>query len=460
MVMKSFRFWAFWRRVQYGTGYLVILSLLIVGGYYKYLYAPATCFDNIQNGSELAVDCSGSCTRICAFTVSQPVVAWAKSFKITDGQYNAVAYVENNNKGIGTPAIEYIFKLYDKSGLITERRGTTVLPPDNTYPIFEGRIETGSREPTETTLELSPVKLWLPSTFSRSQFKTANLQLLGADVRPRLNVTLSNTDLNESRDVEVVATIFNAQGVPLTASQTFIKNIHGRGQADVVFTWPRPIAKTIRSCDVPTDVVMAIDLSGSMNNDGGVPPEPISSVLKSAGAFVNNLRPNDQVSVVTFATKSTTVLSLAHTFSTASDLISKLKIDSKEETGSTNTGSAFQSAKNELSSVKHNDMARRVVVLLTDGLANEPEPEPEVFALTQAKSLKDDDVTIYTIGLGGEVNMDFLRQAASTPGMAYNAPTTATLGNIYQTITADICEEGAARIDIIPKTNAGFATYP
>jgi len=458
--MKSFRFWAFWRRVQYGTGYLVILALLIVGGYYKYLYTPATCFDNILNGDELGVDCSGSCTRICSFAVSPPIVAWAKSFKITDGQYNAVAYVENKNQGIGAPAIEYIFKLYDKDGLITERRGTTVLPPDSTYPIFEGRIDTGEREPTETTLELTPVELWLPSTFTRSQFKTVNILLLGADARPRLNVTLSNTSVTEAKDVEVVATIFNSQGVPLTASQTFIKNIPDRNQADIVFTWPRPIAKTIRSCDVPTDVVVAIDLSGSMNNDGGNPPEPISAVLKSASSFVDNLRVNDQVSVVTFATKSDIVLPLSKSFSVASNLIRRLIIDTKEERGSTNTGSALVSAKNELDSSRHSDAARKVVVLLTDGLANEPEPEPEKFALSQAKTLKDNDVTIYTIGLGGDVNMDFLRQAASTPGMAYNAPTTATLGNIYQTITADICEEGASRIDIIPKTNAGFATYP
>jgi len=271
---------------------------------------------------------------------------------------------------------------------------------------------------------------------------------------------MNNTALSEAKDVEVVATIFSAQGVPLTASQTFIKKIPGRGQSDVVFTWPRPIAKTIRSCDVPTDIVVAIDLSGSMNNDGGNPPEPISAVLKSASAFVDNLRFNDQVAVVTFATKSDLVSPLAKSFNSASDLIKKLTIDPKEERGSTNTGSALVSAKNELGSNRHSDAARRVVVLLTDGLANEPEPEPEQFALSQAKSLKDDDVTIYTIGLGGDVNMNFLKQLASDSNMSFNAPTTATLGIISHTITADICEEGQSRIDIIPKTNDGFATYP
>jgi len=458
--MKSFRFWAFWRRVQYGSVYLSILSLMIIGVYYQYFYTPANCFDNIKNGSESGVDCGGSCTLICSSMVAQPVVVWAKSFKITDGQFNAVAYVENKNQGIGTPAISYVFRLFDKMGLITERSGSTVLPPDSTYPIFEGRIDTDKREPTETTLELIPAKLWLPSTFVRSQFKTSSLQLLGVDARPRLNVTMNNTALSEAKDVEVVATIFSAQGVPLTASQTFIKKIPGRSQSDIVFTWPRPIAKTIRSCDVPTDIVVAIDLSGSMNNDGGNPPEPISAVLKSASAFVDNLRLNDQVAVVTFATKSDLVLPLAKSFNSASDLIKKLTIDPKEERGSTNTGSALVSAKTELGSDRHSDAARRVVVLLTDGLANEPEPEPEQFALSQAKSLKADDVTIYTIGLGGDVNMNFLKQLASSPNMSFNAPTTATLGNIYHTITADICEEGPSRIDIIPKTKDGFATYP
>ena len=449
--------WAFWRRVQYGTGYLTFLGLIFTGVYFLYFYTPATCFDLDQNGEEIGIDCGGVCTRICAFTVAPPKVLWSKSFLIQPGQYNAVAYIENKNVVAGTPAISYIFRLYDGAGLITERTGTTVLPPNSTYPVFEGRINTEGRVPTETTLELKPADMWLPSIYGREQFRTTDLKLVEADTRPKLNVKIENTDLKEALGVEVVATIFDQSGIPLTASQTFIDLFAGRSQKDITFTWPQSIAKTIRSCAVPTDIVIAIDLSGSMNNDGDTPPEPVTSVLTAASAFASQLRPLDRVSVVTFATKAAITNQLTSDAASVATAIKKLVIDPKEEVGNTNTGDSLVLAQAELNSTRHNPDARSVVVLLTDGLATAPEKEPEEYATLKADLLKNDDITLFTIGLGKGVNMDFLRTLSSGPNFAYAAPTTGTLGSIYKTITDSICEDGAARIDVIPKVTKSFA---
>jgi Mg-chelatase subunit ChlD len=454
--MKNTRMWAFWRRVQYGTGYLTFLSMISLGVYFFYFYTPATCFDLDKNGEETGVDCGGACTRICAFTVTPPKVIWAKSFKIQPGQYNAVAYIENNNVVAGTPSLEYVFRLYDEAGLITQRSGKTVLPPNSTYPVFEGRVDTAGRTPTETTLELTLADLWLPATHGRDQFRTVDLQLVEADSRPKLNVKMENSDLNEAKDVEVVATIFDASGIPLTASQTFIDLFAGRSQKNITFTWPNPIAKTVRSCAVPTDVVIAIDLSGSMNNDGDNPPQPVTSVLAAASEFASKLRPDDRVSVVTFATNAQVTTQLTGNAATVASAITQLKIDPKEEVGNTNTGDGLAQAQVELNSSRHNVDARSVVVLLTDGLATAPEVEPEEYAKNKAELLKADDITLYTIGLGKGVNMDFLRTLASGSTFAYAAPTTGTLGDIYKNITDSICEDGAARIDVIPKVTKAF----
>lgn len=451
--MRLSRPWAFWRRVQYGTGYLTFFGFIFTGVYFIYFYQSPTCFDRMQNGQEIGVDCGGACTRICAFTVKPPTVVWAKSFEVIKGQYNAVGYVENKNIGAGTPAIGYSFKLYDETGLITERTGTTVLPPDSTYPVFEGRITTNGRVPTKTTLELTPSDLWYPSNFGREQFKTVDLALIEAGTRPKLNVKMENTELVEAKNVEVVATIFDAGGNALTASQTFVDIFSPRSQKDLVFTWPYPIAKTIRSCTVPTDVVIAIDLSGSMNNDGGTPPQPITGVLTAASTFAQQLRPLDRVGVVTFASTSSIPVSLGSDASVAGTAIRTFKIDPKEETGNTNTGAGIALARAELNSSRHNPDARKIIVLLTDGLATAPNKNPEEFAQTQARLLAADDITLYTIGLGVGVNMDFLRTISSERQFAYAAPTTATLGGIYKIITGAICEDGAARIDVIPKAN-------
>ena len=458
--MKDIRWWAFWRRLQYATGYFFVVAFMITGAYYGYFYSPANCFDGKQNGGELDVDCSGNCTRICAFTVAPPVIVWAESFAITDGQYNAVAYIENSNDIAGVPELSYTFRLYDAAGLITERSGITALPAGSTYPVFEGRINTDGRVPTETTLTLGTIALWLPSNFNRGQFKTSDIALEGADARPRLTASLENSDLEEVQDLEVVATIFDARGTPLTTSQTFIDIFPGRGTVDAVFTWPRPIAKTLRSCDVPTDIVVAVDLSGSMNNDGGTPPQPIYDVLQAASTFVKQLRVTDRVALVTFATESIVNVQLNSDATTTALSVAALAIDPDEERGSTNTGAGLASAFAELNSVRHNPDARSIVVLLTDGLATAPGDDPDAFALAQAKQLKSDDIIVYTIGLGTGVNMSFLREIATEPGFAFVAPNTSTLGTIYRTISSAICEEGAARIDIIPKTDGNFAPYP
>lgn len=448
--------WAFWRRVYYGTGFLVVLILIGVGLYYAYGYKAPTCFDGTMNGAETGVDCGGACERICEASIIPPYIKWAQSFKIVDGQYNAVAYVENKNKDIGTPELKYIFRLYDADGVIVEKEGKTVLPPDSIYPIFEGRIMTGTRIPTKTTIEFVGETEWLPGETGREQFNLEKRELVNADSLPRLTAQLYNTSLDEAKDVEVVATIFDASGNPLTASQAFVKYFPGRSTQEAVFTWPRPIAKTLRSCDVPTDVVLAIDLSGSMDDDGKTPPEPVTSVLAAAEAFVNRLKAHDQIGIVTFATNAQVVQTLSHEIQKAAGIVKKLVISPKEQQGSTNTGDALKRIREELGSERHSTEARKVAILLTDGLATAPKKDPEIYAQSEATLLKDMDVQLFTIGLGEKANETFLKNIASSESQYYKAPTINELNGIYSSITESICEEGATVIQIVPKAKTTF----
>lgn len=471
--------WAFWRRLQYGTAYGLIVLLFIVGGYYKYFHAPPSCFDGVQNGGEQGVDCGGPCTRICSFTVSAPVVLWSKSFLVTDGQYNAVAYVENRNPLAGTPAIKYTFRLLDSQGIITERSGTTELPANSTFPIFEGRIDTGTRIPTETVLVLEEAELWLPSNYNRGQFRTVATELLGVNARPRLNATLENTEVTTVANIEVVAVIFDSFGTPLTASQTFINQLSGRSRSDIVFTWPRPIATTIRSCDVPSDVVIVLDRSGSMAADGGDPPEPLESAKQAAAQFVSLLRESDQVGYFSYATLPSNPIEQQLTTqkdqATQSILATIMGIDGIQYT---NMGEAFRTAQTELFGTRAREEARKVIVFLTDGDVTRP-VNPETgerdveyaanYARQSAAAVKNQEVTIYTIGFGDffaniedviERDIDLIVDLASSPEQSFVAPTIADLRNVYRDIAEDICEAGPARIDIIPRSDANFAPYP
>lgn len=450
------RWWAFWRRVQYGTGFTAVLILIGVFGYYQYAYVAPTCFDGVQNADERGVDCGGACQRVCALDISVPTALWAESFKIIDGQYNSVAYIENRNELVGTPELAYTFKLYDDAGLITERNGTTVLPPDGVYPIFEGRVMTGDREPTRTEIVFDTDVVWRSGSVGRSQFTLERRELINADSEPRLMADIRNGLIEEAQDVEIVATIFDSSGNPLTAARTILQYFPGYTTESVTFTWPEPIAKTVRSCEIPTDVVLAIDLSGSMNNDGGTPPQPITSVLSAARSFVLGLNEKDQVSVVTYATDAVIEEALTNENDRIAGGITNLRIDPQEEQGSTNTGDAFKKIGEELNSSRHNLDARKVAILLTDGLATAPDPDPEEYAAAQAELVKGMDVEVFTIGLGASLNEESLRSIASSPSQYYKAPSTRELQSIYSAITASICEDGPAVIEIVAKPKTSF----
>ena len=454
----TFRPWAAWRRFYYGSGLASVLVIIALTVYYSNFYVAPTCLDGQRNGIETGVDCGGNCVQVCAADVLPPEVVWTQHFPITDGQYNVVGYIENNNQTIGTPELHYTIELLNQGTVVAERTGTTILPPNSVYPVFAGRVFTDDKQPvTDTRLTFAAPELWLPASAGAEQFRTRDISLQAADTDPELTVSFENTSLRPAEDVEVVATIFNDRGEPVTASQTFVEEIPPRSSRELVFTWPNPIAKTVRSCIIPTDVALGIDLSGSMNNDNDTPPQPITDALAAASSFVTNLRTDDQVAVVTFATRAAVTTPLTNFHSDVAAAIRSLSISPAEETGFTNTVEALERAQRELNSKRHNPDARRVLVVLTDGLPTAAGGvDPTNQAVATAAALRDDGIEIYAIGLGEAVDRGFIERLASNRSNAFFAPTSADLDAIYEEITTALCESGPTKIDVIAKTSANF----
>jgi Mg-chelatase subunit ChlD len=454
----SQRPWALWRRVQYGQIILTLFVLVVVFIYSANFQQVVTCFDLEMNGDETGIDCGGGCVRFCSADTLSPGVVWAKSFEVIKNEYNAVAYIENLNQTAATQALEYTFELISRGNVVAVRSGTTVLPPNTIYPIFESKIFVDSNEPvTETSITLNPIGLWVPASINRNQFRSIDIDLTGADTRPRLGVEIENTGINDAENIEVIATIFNDSDTPVAASRTYIEYIGARSTRDIVFTWPNSIAKTVKNCIIPTDVAVGIDLSGSMNNDGDTPPQPITASLQAASQFVESLGAKDQVSVVTFASHSKVITELNNIYGEAASTILTLEINPEEETGFTNTTAALLAAQTELNSERHNPDARRVLVLLTDGLPTVGDGT-DVITLAEetAQALSDDGIEVYAIGLGQEVDRGFISNIASGETSAYFAPTGLDLKNIYSEITSSLCESGVTKIDVIAKPKINF----
>ena len=243
--------WASRRRTTY-ISFVVIIALIIIGPIvYFALDEEPTCFDNKQNGDERGIDCGGSCPELCVSQISDPVVIWSRAFKVVDGVYNTVAYVENPNFNAGVEKISYIFKLFDDENiLVTERKGSTFITPNNISPIFEGAIQTGQRIPTKAFFEFRSAPTWSDYVDKSSDLSVTDTALLNPDSSPRVDTTLSNTSILDIKNIEVVAILFDARDNAVAVSSTFIDVLPNRSSRDLVFTWPNKFDSTVSRIEI------------------------------------------------------------------------------------------------------------------------------------------------------------------------------------------------------------------
>ena len=232
--------------MYYGVG-IIILAVLVWGIWATFFTAAPSCFDGKQNGTELGVDCGGSCSLICANLAQDPTVLWARPFQTGPSSYTAVAYVQNNNPGAAAKGVAYSFQLFDaNNNLVVERDGVAYLPPVVTIPIIETNINVGNRTVTHVQFAFSnnPPAVWnrVPATGEVPLHVIQ--QNLSADAS-RLSATIVNDNLSDVQNVTAAAVLFDASGVARAASKSLITLVPGHSSASVVFTWPGGIPNIV-----------------------------------------------------------------------------------------------------------------------------------------------------------------------------------------------------------------------
>lgn len=235
--------WANQRRTLYlsivGAFFAAIFSVPI---YYLFFTDQPTCTDGKQNQDELGVDCGGGCKRLCPSQIRTPVILWARSFKVTDGVYNSVAYISNSNFDAGVDSINYAFEIFDdKNVTIARREGTTFLSTNGITPIFEPTIQTGNRVPVRTLFEFRSDPYWRKAE-NVPGYTVSGIQLITRpDGTPRVDARIANDTVNDIRSIEVIATIFGIDGNAMASSETVVKLLPAHESAPLVFTWQTPL---------------------------------------------------------------------------------------------------------------------------------------------------------------------------------------------------------------------------
>ncbi|MGB0521668.1 MAG: vWA domain-containing protein [Flammeovirgaceae bacterium] len=150
----------------------------------------------------------------------------------------------------------------------------------------------------------------------------------------------------------------------------------------------------------PINVALVIDRSGSMQSDA-----KLEKVKRALSKFIQGLRPNDYISIITYESAAQTVLS-AKQVRTIANL--DQMIQSIYAGGSTNLHGGLMLGYQEVQ--KNFDPAyTNKVILLTDGIANVGETNPEKI-VKQSGFYNRGGIDVSTIGVGRDLNFSLLQQ--------------------------------------------------
>lgn len=448
--------WSFKRQLVYLLIPLILVLGLFSFIFFRYIYTAPTCFDGIKNGDETGRDCGGSCQLLCTADSLPPIVYWSESFLVADSVWNASAYVENPNIASEARQVGYIFYLYDeKNTLITSVEGETIIPKNKKFLVFYPSIDTGGRVVRRTEFEFTGPITWVVPSTTEPEMKITHGAIQRESTSPLISGTIENTGAVPTGKVELSVIVYDGRGNAIGTSRTYTDSIPVRESAVFGFTWPRPFKQTEVVCEVPSDVMLVLDRSGSMASISRNPAEPLTTVKNTAISFVQSLVRGDQVGVVSFANEASNPLDhvLSSNITDVVDSIGRIEIGTTTAQN-TNIGDGIIDATTELLSSRAKEGSKKVIVLLTDGDPTDPKivgqsNYPTLFAEQSVAEAKAQGISVFTIGLGTLVNADLLSRLASSPNQYFSAPTSADLASIYKKISSSICTIRPNIIEII-----------
>ncbi len=138
------------------------------------------------------------------------------------------------------------------------------------------------------------------------------------------------------------------------------------------------------------DIMMAIDVSGSMEAIDFKPKNRLESAKKVAKYFINK-RKNDRIGIVKFAENAYTQCPLTLDYNILMKILSDIKIDKEAQGTAIGLGIA-----NSVARLKDSKAKSKVIILITDGRNNTGEIDP----LTATNLAKTFGIKIYAIGVG------------------------------------------------------------
>ena len=159
----------------------------------------------------------------------------------------------------------------------------------------------------------------------------------------------------------------------------------------VALARPQDVEQNVRTNAEGIDIMLAIDVSGSMLARD-FKPDRITAAKEVAGSFIAD-RYGDRIGLVAFAGEAFTQSPLTTDQSTLQTLLARIRSGLIED--GTAIGNGLATAINRL---RESNAKSKVIILLTDGVNNQGQIAP----MTAAEIAKAQGIRVYTIGVGSE----------------------------------------------------------
>lgn len=249
------------------------------------------------------------------------------------------------------------------------------------------------------------------------------------------NVTLTIDEIDDDAfpEIQAYVTVSDANGVPISGLDVTAFEVSEDGT-------PVSIEVNSRINDQAViAVALVIDVSGSMKG------EPLKDAQDAATTFIDWLNPNDQAAIIAFGEE----VDLGEPFP---------RIDPSKEMDFTLDHGALKNLVNGLEAkdpartplydaafkavkmTARQPIAKRAVILFTDGkekaageIASIMGPEDSI------NEANRNHIPIFTIGLGEDVDPDYLQKVASRTGGTFErTPTSAELTNLFRKVAEEL----------------------
>ena len=249
--------WASRRKIQYLLGLFAVMSVVAFIIIYPMLTVKPTCQDGKQNGDEKGVDCGGSCRRYCPSEVSDPAVLWSRAFPLVGHNYNLVALIRNQNRSAAIEQVNYEFKIYDTNNLLIGRRsGSTYIPPNKDFAIFESRFDAGESQIKSVSFDFLQPYDWVKKEPSLDSLpiRVDNIISGNDNKNTTLTARINNDSVYDLPSFDVVAILYDVNHNAVNASKTYKEGLVSNTNTSVFFTWSQAFSGTPATSDIFTQI--------------------------------------------------------------------------------------------------------------------------------------------------------------------------------------------------------------